>query len=378
MQFRHGLIVGKFYPPHRGHHGLIRAASLRAAQVTVVVMASAAETIPLGDRVAWLRAAHADDPGVVVVGIRCDAPVDVTDEHVWAAQVASIGAAMRTATDLPVDVVFTCDAYGVELARRFGAEHVRLERSPTDTSGTAIRADLAAGWTDLETAIRAGLATRIVVVGAESTGTTTLAAALADHYAARGGAWSTTRCVPEYGRAYTDRKWTLQRESCRRAGRPDVALADLVWDTDDFDAVAAEQTRMEEIAAQQGSPVLLCDTDAFATSVWERRYLAAAARTDQPWSVAPQLPRRDLYLVTDHRDVPWHDDGMREGDLDVRAEMTGWFVDALTRSGHSWVLLTGTLEQRLSLAVRTVDQLLAVRMSFAAPLAGPGFEPASR
>jgi nicotinamide riboside kinase len=304
--------------------------------------------------------------------------VDVTDEHVWAAQVASIRAAMRPATDLRVDAVFSCEAYGWDLARRFDAEHVRLERSSTDTSGTAIRADLAAGWTNLEPATRAGLATRIVVVGAESTGTTTIAAALADHYAARGGSWSTTRCVPEYGRAYTGQKWTLKRESCGRAGRPDVALADLVWDTDDFDAVAAEQTRTEELAARLGSPVLLCDTDAFATSIWERRYLAAAARTDQPWSVAPQLPRRDLYLITDHHDVPWYDDGIREGDLDVRAQMTGWFVDALTRSGHSWVLLTGSLEQRLSLAVRTIDQLLAIRMSFAAPLAGPGFEPASR
>src|SRR5712671_546934 len=34
----------------------------------------------------------------------------------------------------------------------------------------------------------------------------------------------------------------------------------------------------------------------------------------------------------------WHDDGLREGDLAVRAAMTGWFTTALTVAGHSWVL----------------------------------------
>ncbi len=68
---------------------------------------------------------------------------------------------------------------------------------------------------------------------------------------------------------------------------------------------------------------------------------------------------------------------MREGDLDVRAAMTGWFADALTAAGHSWVLLTGSLHQRLDLATRTVDPLLELRARFGEPLHGPGFPAAS-
>ncbi len=52
---------------------------------------------------------------------------------------------------------------------------------------------------------------------------------------------------------------------------------------------------------------------------------------------------------------------MREGDLDVRAEMTRWFIDALTAAGQSWVLLTGSLTDKMALAVRTVDPLLELR-----------------
>lgn len=376
--FDHGLFIGKFYPPHRGHHEMIRSAAAQSARVTVVVMASHVESIALEDRVTWLRAEHADDRSVTVVGVRCDAPLDVTDERVWVAQVAVMRAAIRTVTDMPVDAAFSADEYGQELAARFDAKWVRVVREPGSPSGTAIRADLAAGWAHLAAPTRAGLATRVVVVGAESTGTTTVAAQLTGHYRARGGVWASTRCVDEFGREYTNQKWERERRACLSRGEPELALDELRWFTDDFDVVAQEQTRLECLAAAEGSPLLVCDTDAFATSIWERRYLGADSRSGQRWAHAPELPRHDVYLVTDHELVPWHDDGMREGDLAIRAAMTSWFIDGLVAAGQSFVLLTGDLQDRLDLAVRTTDQLLATRMTFAAPLSGPGFEQAQR
>ena len=61
-------------------------------------MAAAAETVPLADRVGWLRAEHAAEPTVTVTGVRCDAPMDITDPAVWAAQVAVMRAAVRAVT----------------------------------------------------------------------------------------------------------------------------------------------------------------------------------------------------------------------------------------------------------------------------------------
>lgn len=371
--FAHGLLIGKFYPPHLGHHAAIRAAAVQCGRLSVVVMASAAETIPLADRVAWLRAEHTGDAGVTVVGVRCGAPLDLTDPLVWAAQVAVMRSAARAVTPAPVDVVFCGDAYGKELARWFGAAAVFIGRAPGSPSGTAVRQDLAMAWPDLAPATRAGLVTRAVFVGAESTGTTTVSRTVAEQYRARGGVWTSTRWVPEYGREHTQIIWTRQRARAEAAGRPAPALGQITWDAADFDAVAGEQTRREHADAAGGSPLLLCDTDALATSVWERRYLGTAARDGQPWSRPPLLPRRDVYLLTDHHDVPWHDDGLREGDLAVRAAMTDWFADTLTAAGQSWVLLTGTVEQRVALSVRTLDQLLRHRSRFARPLQGPGF-----
>ena len=364
---RHGLVIGKFYPPTLGHHHLIRTAAAGVERLTVVCMASAAETIPLTDRVGWLRAEHAADAAVTVVGIRCDAPTDYEDKTVWAAQVALIRAAVATVTAVPVDAVFSSEGYGAQLALWFDAKHlpVDADRTAVPISGTAVRADLAAGWAWLAPATRAGLTTRVVLVGAESTGTTTISRLLAEHYRARAGVWAGTRWVGEYGREYTTIKW-----ECDRTAKPNLALDDLEWTADDFDAVATEQTRRENVAAAAGSPLLICDTDALATAVWERRYLGPRARSGQPWTA--DVSRRAVYLVTDHHGVPWVDDGLREGDQAVRAAMTGWFTEALTRAGESWVLLTGTVEQRLSLTIRTTDLLLERAATFAAPL-----EPAS-
>jgi HTH-type transcriptional repressor of NAD biosynthesis genes len=359
-RFPSGLVVGKFYPPHRGHLHLIEAAAARCRQVTVLVMAARVETVPLADRVAWLRAACGGLPAVTVIGVPCDVPVDFGSGPVWTAQVAVMTAALEgNGLALPA-VVFSSEPYGDELAARLGAQHqcVDPRRVTVPVSASHIRADLAANWGMLIGPAQAGLAARVVVLGAESTGTSTIAELLAARYQQRGGAWSRTPCVPEVGRDYTSTKWLQARAAAAAAGQREPALEELAWTHADFDAVGAQQNQRENEAAHAGSPLVVCDTDAFATSVWERRYLGAAARGLQPWATT-DLPRHDVYLVTSHEEVPWYDDGLREGDLAIRAAMTAWFTTALTAAGHSWVLLTGSIADRLDLAARVTDAILA-------------------
>ena len=83
-RYSHGLVVGKFYPPHAGHHYLIRTAARQCDKVSVVVAASQVESIPLFDRVAWLQEEHAADRNVVIVGVLDDAPVDYDSSQAWA------------------------------------------------------------------------------------------------------------------------------------------------------------------------------------------------------------------------------------------------------------------------------------------------------
>jgi HTH-type transcriptional repressor of NAD biosynthesis genes len=355
-RFGHGLVLGKFYPPHAGHHHLVRTAAAACHRLTVLVCASAVESIPLADRVAWMREVH-PEPGVEVVGTRDELHVDYSDPHVWDAHMA----VFRAAVPDPVDAVFTSEAYGEELGRRFGAAAVTVdpERRVHPVSGTAVRKDPVGCRDRLAGPVRAALAHRVVVLGAESTGTTTLARALAAHYRARGGIWADTAWVPEYGRRYSEQKYARLR-----AEKPEARFEEVAWDSSEFTLIAERQLAAEDAAARSASPVVFCDTDALATTVWHERY---TGRPSPAVAAVAARGRHDLWLLTDHHGVPFEDDGLRDG-AHLRPWMTDRFRDALTSRGLPHLLLTGTHEDRLRAATAAVDAVLARGRRFADPL----------
>ncbi|WP_030720102.1 AAA family ATPase [Streptomyces sp. NRRL F-2580] len=350
----HGLVLGKFYPPHAGHHHLVRTAQDQCERLTVLVCAASVESVPLADRVAWMREAH---PGAEVVGAVDDIPVDLHDPAIWEAHMA----VFRSAVPGRVDAVFTSEEYGSELARRFGAEEVLVDRERTlfPVSGTAVRRDPVGSWEFLGPTVRAALTRRVVVLGAESTGTTTLSRALADHYRRRGGVWAKTGWVAEYGRRYSEEKL-----AAARAADPAASWADVSFTSEEFPVIARRQDADEEQAARLGSPVLFCDTDSFATGIWHERYMGG--RNPEVERIAARS-RRDLYLLTDHADVPFEDDGLRDGPQ-LRPWMTERFRAELERTGRRFLVVRGDRAARLETAVRAVDELLAEGWHFTDPL----------
>ncbi|MFD6419100.1 AAA family ATPase [Streptomyces sp. NPDC060194] len=341
-RYGHGLVLGKFYPPHAGHHHLVREAAARCARLTVLVCASSVESIPLADRIAWMREIH-PEPHVRIVGVVDDIPVDTTDPAVWDAHME----VFRAAVPEPLDVVFSSEAYGEELGRRFGAQAVCVDpdRIAHPVSATAVRKDPVGCWDFLAPPVRAALTRRVVVLGAESTGTTTMANALAAHY---GTAW-----VPEYGREFSAAKLA--------ALGPGASWEDVAFASEEFPLIAARQQADEDAAARTAGPVLICDTDAFATTIWHERYLGFA----NPDVLAPK--RQHLWLLTDHEDVPFEDDGLRDGEH-LRPWMTDRFRSELACTGRPFITLTGPHEQRLATAVAAVDALLAADWGIADPL----------
>ncbi|GAB3137024.1 AAA family ATPase [Microbispora hainanensis] len=367
-RYAHGLVIGKFYPPHAGHHHLVDTAAERCALVTVVVAASSVESIPLALRTAWLREAH-PQPHVVVAPVVDDIEIDYDDPEVWAAHVEVFRHALALAHGglaPDVDAVFSSEAYGPELARRFGGAHVAVDpdRIRYPVSGTMVRDDPVSAWPWLSPAVRAHLARRVVVLGAESTGTTTLARALAAHYAARGGVWAATRWVPEYGRTYCEEKLALARRTAKAAGAPEPWLDDLEWRPEEFRLIAHRQLGWEEAAARTGSPVLFCDTDALATALWHERYLGAVSSEVLR---VHERARHDLWIHTSVDGVPFEQDGWRDGEH-VRHGMDRRMRAELADRGLPHVVVSGPPEERLATAVRVVDDLLAAGREFAPPL----------
>jgi HTH-type transcriptional regulator, transcriptional repressor of NAD biosynthesis genes len=102
-----------------------------------------------------------------------------------------------------------------------------------------------------------------------------------------------------------------------------------------------------------GGPVLVCDTDAFATAIWHERY--RGVRAPEVEALADVRPR--LYLLTHHDDVPFHQDGIRDGEQ-LRGWMTGCFAERLRGAPHRLESLRGTRGERLARALALVDAWL--------------------
>jgi nicotinamide riboside kinase len=202
--------------------------------------------------------------------------------------------------------------------------------------------------------VRAGLTQRVVVLGAESTGTTTLSKALARRLSAP---W-----IREYGR-------DLSESRAHQAG----SIEAVRWTSADFDHVADQQEALEQIAIRawvddaetsrpgELGPLAVCDTDVLATAIWHRRYCGTPA----PHLVERALTRPPLvYILTSPDGVAFEQDGLRDGEA-LRGPMTGWFRDALEDQPTPWTEVTGTELAREEAA------LAAIRLAVAS--SGPRF-----
>lgn len=350
----HGLVIGKFYPPHKGHTYLILEAAKQCDYLFVLVLGNRFESLEVDQRVKWLREEFKDHKYIYFVGQMNDTPEDYDSPAIWKAHVEQMQSALRKIFHGKIHKVFTSEAYGEELANWFEAENVVIDqsRSKVRVSGTACRDDLDGNWHHVIAPARQDMSTRIIVVGAESTGTTTLTNALVDHYRLDFPEMGT---VPEYGRIFTE-NWLTHL----RYANPMAKMKDLKWTKEDFLHIAKSQQQMENTAADW-SPLVIADTDVLATSIWEERYTGTLSQL-----LATPLPRRDLYLITDHEGVAFEDDGYRDGEH-IRTSMTKSFKNLLTDREESWVLVTGDHEQRMKTATSVIDQIIEQNMTFTSP-----------
>lgn len=340
---KHGLAVGKFYPPHAGHHWLIDQASADCNKLTVAVCYSSVENIPVEQRIEWLKDRH-PQAHIEFIAVKDDTPVLYTDET-WGWFLDALMEALDARwnpylVDEPTypNHIYSGEAYAkTEFAPRLLAEYDKrvfrdafpreigatvYDRSINPISATLFRERPHKHWELLAPATRAGLTKRVVICGAESTGTTTLAKDLAREFE--------TTVVPEYGRHFD---WAVGKHH--------------TWKTEDFLHIANRQKLWEDdLARESRNGVLVCDTDEYATAMFHEIYLGEEA----PLIVekAAMTPA-DLYIVTDHEGVDFVDDGTRYNSH-KREWGTNWLLNNLPDA----LLVTGDRDQRLRQAITAV------------------------
>lgn len=184
----------------------------------------------------------------------------------------------------------------------------------------------------------------IVLLGAESTGKTTLAREL---QAALGAHGQSVALVEEYLREFCDRHGRTPRHN-------------------EQSGIAREQARRIEHAAADHD-IVIADTSALMIAVYSELVFA------DPGLYASALGAQAGYTLNllTALDLPWHADGLQRDGVHVQGPVDALLRKALGQAGLPFSVACGTGPQRLANALAAACHALALSADFPAEPATP-------
>ena len=183
---------------------------------------------------------------------------------------------------------------------------------------------------------------KVVVIGPESTGKSTLSKQLALHF--------NTLWCPEYAREYLLKNGT------------NYTFDDLLTIAKGQLALEADYTNKaikhwNENGRPAEMPILFVDTDMYVMKVWCEYVFEKCHHFILDKIVES---RTDLYLLA-NIDLPWVKDELREyPDLKSREELYHIYKDILINQPVPWVSVSGLHEERLKTATEAVKKILFI------------------
>lgn len=170
------------------------------------------------------------------------------------------------------------------------------------------------------------LVKKIAIVGPESTGKSTLAQALAEHY--------NTVWVPEYARGYLDQLL-------------------IPYDQTDLIKIANGQLRLEDEWLNDANKFMICDTNLVVVKIWSEFKFGMC----NAGIVKKMLNRKyDLHLLT-NIDLPWQPDPQREHP-DKRQELFDLYEAELIKQKVNYAIISGENQERIESAIKEIDVYL--------------------
>lgn len=173
---------------------------------------------------------------------------------------------------------------------------------------------------------------KIVILGPESTGKSTLCRQLAEHYQ--------TQWCPEFAREF-------------------LLKHGMNYTYDDLLTIAKGQVALEEEylskTEELSHSLLFIDTDMYVMKVWCEFVFGNCHRF-----ILDQIVTRkyDLYLLC-NIDLPWTKDELREyPDLERREQLYRIYKDIMVNQSTPWVDISGDYEERLKKGINAVDHLI--------------------
>jgi HTH-type transcriptional repressor of NAD biosynthesis genes len=321
------FVFGKFLPFHKGHEAMINFALSKCDFLTVLVCCSDKENISDTVRKSWIEKTFEKQKNVEVKTFNyLESELPNTSET--SKDVSEIWSDIFKKQLPDYSLLITSEEYGYFVAAFMNIQHIAFDipKKLFPVSATAVRNDVFTNWKFLPDSVKPDLAIKVVILGTESTGKTTLTEKLSKHF----------NC-------------SLVLEAAR-----EIIANSNSFSFDDLHLVATEHAKRIDKTILGNSPLVIIDTDINTTKSYSRFTF------EKELEISADIynsNRANIYLYLNN-DVEYLQDGTRLSeaernllDRSHRQVLKGHNIDIIEIKGN-W-------DERFEKAVKHVNKLIA-------------------
>lgn len=332
-----GFYGGKFFPLHMGHVSCIMKA---ATMVDILYIGISQDYVREQEmctpmfkhihyrkRLEWIEQLTKDMPNV-----HCFAFEEIYGDNfqLW---LHGANQVIKAIGNIPNIIFGSEPEYGEYFDKLYpGSEYklIDVERSTFNISATTIRTDGPfKHWDMIPDVCNPYYNKKVVIIGTESCGKSTLVKMLAKYY--------NTQYVGEYGRTLCEDLGT---------GQPLP---------EHYPYIAYGQKMEEYKLNKLSNKLLFIDTEAIVTQYYLKLY---EEQYNRVYEEIARINDYDLILYLEP-DVDWVDDGMRiHGDFATRMKNNRWLKELMKWGQVEYKSISGNYQERLEKAIQLVDALL--------------------